>query len=158
MRFLLLLFVTIPIVEMALLIQVGAWIGVLPTIFLVVFTATLGIALLRWQGMETMYRVQQRLAAGELPGNELLEGAMLLVGGALLLTPGFVTDAMGFVCLIPVLRRPIARRLARFLIQRAVFSSSLHGGGHTSRPGGGNAHVIIDGEFREERDGPDKTP
>ena len=140
MRLLFLLFLIVPIIEMIVLIQVGAWIGVVPTVLLVVFTATLGVWLLRWQGLATWFRLQQRLASGELPGNELLEGAMLLVGGALLLTPGFVTDAVGFVCLIPVLRRPLARRLMRVLLRNVVARSGR--GGATS-----DERVIIDGEF-----------
>lgn len=111
MRFGLLLFITIPILEMYLLIQVGSRIGALPTIGLVVLTATIGLWLLRLEGLATLMRLQERVNQGEVPGRELMEGAMLLVGGALLLTPGFFTDAIGFVCLLPGLRKPIAEWL-----------------------------------------------
>ncbi|MFT5563232.1 MAG: UPF0716 protein FxsA, partial [Litorivivens sp.] len=97
MRFGLLLFITIPIAEMYLLILVGSHIGALPTIGLVVLTATVGLWLLKLEGLATLVRLQDRINQGEIPGQELLEGIMLLIGGALLLTPGFFTDGIGFV-------------------------------------------------------------
>ena len=109
MRLLLILFIILPIAEMAVLIKVGTLIGVLPTIALVVLTAVMGVSLMRVQGLATLARVQEKLQRGEIPETELLEGVMLLIGGALLLTPGFITDTMGFICLIPGLRQPIAR-------------------------------------------------
>ncbi|MDA9315921.1 FxsA family protein, partial [Pseudomonadales bacterium] len=108
MRFLLLFFIGIPILEMIVLIKVGGMIGAIPTVGLVVLTATIGVWLLKREGLATLTRLQQKIARGELPGKELLEGVMLIIGGALLLTPGFVTDAIGFVCLIPWLRQPVA--------------------------------------------------
>ena len=108
MRLLFLMFVAVPILEMIILIKVGGLIGAIPTIAMVVLTATVGIWLLKLEGLATLRRVQEKMATGQLPETELLEGIMLIVGGALLLTPGFVTDAFGFVCLIPVLRRPFA--------------------------------------------------
>jgi UPF0716 protein FxsA len=113
MRILFSLFIVIPILEMVLLIKVGSIIGAIPTVGLVLLTAVIGITLLRQQGFETLNRLQARLAQGEIPGTELVEGAMLLVGGALLLTPGFFTDAVGFVCLLPLFRRPIASAIIR---------------------------------------------
>ena len=104
---LLAIFLIIPIIEIYLLIQVGGIIGVLPTIALVVLTAVIGAALLRNQGIQTYLRFNQSLSEGRLPANELLEGVALLIGGALLLTPGFFTDAIGFFCLIPITRRPV---------------------------------------------------
>lgn len=105
----LLLFLTIPLVEIYLLISVGEMIGAIPTIFMVVFTAVLGATLLRGQGLSTLRRVQEASARGEIPALEMIEGLMLLVGGALLLTPGFFTDAIGFVCLITPLRQAVIR-------------------------------------------------
>lgn len=99
-RLLLALFFLIPLIEIYLLIKVGSLIGALPTVFLVVFTAVLGAVLLRQQGFATLMRVQAMLARGQIPAIEVMEGAVLLVGGVLLLTPGFFTDAVGFVCLI----------------------------------------------------------
>ncbi|MDX1800983.1 MAG: FxsA family protein, partial [Marinobacter sp.] len=85
-----LLFVILPIVEMTILIKVGAVIGALNTIGLVLLTAVLGAALLRQQGLATLLKANQRLNSGELPAKEVAEGLILAVGGALLLTPGFV--------------------------------------------------------------------
>tara|TARA_Y100001934_G_scaffold118514_1_gene145033 strand:+ start:3864 stop:4373 length:510 start_codon:yes stop_codon:yes gene_type:complete len=149
MRFLFAAFVGVPIIEMLILIEVGGLIGALPTVALVVLTATIGVWLLWLEGLATMRRVQARVARAELPETELLEGAMLLVGGALLLTPGFVTDAIGFVCLIPVLRRPVAR----YLIARLVARVTVVGGGfdprfRDARFGGSRVQDgSIDGEF-----------
>ena len=99
MRYLLLLFISVPIVEMWLLIAVGQQIGAPLTISLVVATAVIGVYWLRQQGFSTLTRLNQRLASGQLPAREIAEGVVLTVGGALLLTPGFATDILGFSCL-----------------------------------------------------------
>ncbi len=129
--------------EIYLLIQVGESIGALPTIFMVVFTAVLGVALLRWQGLVTLTRVQTAMARGELPAVAMLEGMFLLVAGALLLTPGFFTDAIGFALLIP----PLRQFLAQSLIMRGVLQA---GKGFGSRPfTAGNTY---EGQSSERRD------
>ncbi|MEN8219463.1 MAG: FxsA family protein [Pseudomonadota bacterium] len=102
---LLLLFIIVPIIEIYLLITVGSFIGVWPTVLLVILTAITGTHLLRAQGLATLQKMQETLQQGQVPAFALLEGILILIGGALLLTPGFFTDAVGFVCLIPVLRR-----------------------------------------------------
>jgi len=106
---LLLMFLTIPLVEIYLLIEIGSVIGAIPTVFLVVFTAVLGAMLLQAQGVSTLRRVQDAMARGEIPAIEMLEGVLLVIGGALLLTPGFFTDIIGFICLITPLRRGLIR-------------------------------------------------
>jgi len=83
-----------------------------PTLIIVIGTAALGTWLLRQQGLSTLARARSRLDSGELPATQLIEGAILLVGGALLLTPGFMTDAVGFACLVPPSRRWLAAQLA----------------------------------------------
>lgn len=108
LRALFLFFLIVPFIEISLLLQVGGLIGVLPTIVLVVFTAMLGAWLLRQQGFATWQRLQASLARGEIPAYEMIEGPILLVGGALLLTPGFFTDLLGLLCLIPASRRRLA--------------------------------------------------
>lgn len=113
MRAFFLLFITIPILEMWVLIKVGSQIGALPTIALVFLTAAIGLALLRQQGLDTLLRVNQRMAEGQLPAQEILEGVLLAIGGALLLTPGFITDAFGFACLIPPSRKWLVSALLR---------------------------------------------
>ena len=101
----------VPVIEMVVLIEVGSAIGSLPTIALVFLTAVLGVALLRQQGAATLLRAMRRMDHGALPAQEMLEGVVLAVGGALLLTPGFVTDAFGFACLFPPTRRFFLERL-----------------------------------------------
>ncbi|HEY9135115.1 MAG TPA: FxsA family protein [Pseudomonadales bacterium] len=123
-RLLFLLFLTVPIVEMGVLIWVGGYIGILPTLALVVLTAVLGVALLRLQGFLTLQRIQQKLALGDAPDVELIEGGLLLIGGALLLTPGFVTDAVGFTFLLPSSRR----WLARSIIKNSILQFFSRGG------------------------------
>lgn len=99
----------IPFAEIYLLLLVGGIVGVLPTIFLVIFTAMLGTYLLKQQGLATFRRFQESLAQGTIPAYEMIEGPIILVGGALLLTPGFLTDILGFACLVPQFRRKIAQ-------------------------------------------------
>ncbi len=144
-RILLLLFLLIPILEIYLLIQMGGWIGALPTIFLVVLTAVLGAFFLRQQGFATLERVQQTLANGRIPATELLEGAFLLVGGALLLTPGFFTDTIGFACLVPAFRRGVIV----WAIRRGVVKASGMGPDH-HQPTPGNR--TYDGECWKDDD------
>lgn len=111
LRLLLLLFIAMPVLEMWVLIEVGGIIGPWPTIGLVLLTAAVGYGLLRQQGFATLMRGQQRMEAGELPAREMVEGMALAVSGALLLTPGFVTDTIGFLGLISPLRAALANRL-----------------------------------------------
>lgn len=119
-------FLIIPIIEIYLLIQVGSLIGALPTIGLVVLTAVLGVALLRAQGLQTYLRFQRSLSEGRYPATEILEGVALLLGGALLLTPGFFTDFVGFVCLVPLTRRAlISWSMARYV---RIYPNTLHSG------------------------------
>lgn len=107
----LLLFILMPILELWVLIKVGTLIGVTNTVLLVLATAVVGVLLLRQQGFATLFRARQRIDSGELPAQEILEGMILAASGALLLTPGFVTDVMGFSGLLPPLRRYFVRWL-----------------------------------------------
>jgi UPF0716 protein FxsA len=102
-----LIFLLVPLVEIYFLIRVGNIIGALPTVALVVFTALLGALLLRFQGLTMLQRTRGALAQGQLPALEMLEGVLMVFAGALLLTPGFVTDALGFAFLVPPLRRAL---------------------------------------------------
>lgn len=148
-------FILMPILELILLIKVGSFIGVFPTIAIVLVTAVLGVSLLRREGISTLGKAQQRLEAGEMPAGELIEGALLVVSGAFLLTPGFITDSIGFACLLPALRQ----RMAGYLIQRmslkAVNAATMFGADeppgadpfqfrHGASRGGGD---IIEGEI-----------
>ena len=106
-------FLVVPLVEIWLLITVGSAIGAGVTILLVVLTAVIGAALVRAQGIATLARAQAMINQGELPAIELLEGVALLLAGALLLTPGFFTDAVGFALLVPRLRRELITAVLR---------------------------------------------
>jgi UPF0716 protein FxsA len=153
-----LLFLLVPLIEIYVLIQVGGVIGALWTVILVVVTALLGAGLLRYQGLTTLARVRNRLDVGELPAEELIEGIFLLVAGALLLTPGFVTDAAGFSLLVPALRRWLARvALARMqlkVVATAGVRPDPRAGGPTG-PGRSRARErgrVIEGEWQREDD------
>jgi len=151
-------FLVVPIIEIYLLIKVGGVIGVLPTIALVVLTAVLGAALLRSQGMQTYNRFNQALAEGRAPAAEILEGVALLIGGALLLTPGFFTDAIGFVCLLPFSRKGVIQYLIKRFNPLANMQASTNYTHHT--PGNGTANSrgnIYEGEITSQtRDEPPK--
>lgn len=119
-----LLFVVVPLVELALLIQVGQWAGLLPTVLLVLGTGIAGAALARREGLRTLASIQESLAAGQLPGTALMDGAAILFGGALLLTPGILTDVVGFSLLAPPTRRWFSRRL-RGWFERQLASGTV---------------------------------
>ncbi|MDH5217623.1 MAG: FxsA family protein [Gammaproteobacteria bacterium] len=147
-RLLFLLFLIIPVIEIYLLIQVGGIIGALNTVGLVVGTAILGAFLLKRQGLSTFARVQNTMARGEIPAIEMMEGIILLVCGALLLTPGFFTDILGFLGLIPVTRRGFVI----WLLKKGAF---IHFGGGPRNPSGttgptSGSHGAIEGEYRRE--------
>lgn len=144
-RILFTLFLLIPLIEIYLLIQVGSAIGALPTVGLVVLTAVIGALLLRHQGLYTYARVQQALARGELPTVAMLEGLVLLVCGALLLTPGFFTDALGFLALIPPLRQWMILKLLQGGVIQTMGPAPRH-----HRPD--DAPRTLDGEYRREDD------
>ena len=139
-------FLTVPLVEIYLLIQVGGIIGALPTIFLVVFTAVLGALLLRHQGLATLMRAREQMEQGVLPAMPMLEGMALLAAGLLLLTPGFLTDAIGFLLLVPPLRQALIRHL---------FGGGRPPGPPPGTPGGqAGSHPThtIEGEYWREDD------
>ena len=125
-----LLFVLIPVIELSVLIRVGEVLGTWTTIGLVLFTAVLGVSLVRSQGLSTLMQVQQKLARGEAPGQEIVEGMMLAMAGILLVIPGFVTDAIGLLLLTPFTRRPIAALLFKRMQLRVVagLQGGMHGG------------------------------
>jgi len=111
----LLLFIGAPLIELYFLIQVGSVIGALPTILLSVLTALIGGWLVRMQGLAVLMRVREMLDRGETPALEVLDGAVLLFCGFALLLPGFITDAIGFLLLIPPLRQTLVRRYVRIV-------------------------------------------
>lgn len=135
------LFIAVPLVEIYVLIQVGSIIGAGWTILAVVGTAVLGAVLVRAQGLATLMRGRAQMAAGEVPAVEILEGVALIAAGALLMTPGFVTDALGFCCLVPSWRQGMARALLRRVV--------VVGRPGAGRPGADSERSrVIEGECR----------
>jgi len=131
---LLLLFTVVPLLELFLLVKLGTVVGVGPTIALVIFTGVLGAWLARQQGLGVLRRLRAELEAGRLPAGALIDGLLILVAGAVLLTPGLLTDALGFVLLVPP-SRAVVRRI---VVERFA------GGKENERPD------IIDVEWSEE--------
>ena len=122
---LLFLFIAVPAVELALLIEIGSRIGTLPTLGLIAITGIVGASLARMQGLAVLRRVQADMSRGELPASALVDGVILLLAGALLITPGILTDAFGFLCLIPVIRSVVKRR-AWDWIRARIESQQIH--------------------------------
>lgn len=119
------LFTVIPLIELALLIEVGQHIGVFNTIAIVILTGLLGAALARSEGFAVITRIQSEMARGELPGDSLIEGGLILAGAMLLLTPGLLTDALGFALLLP-LTRPFFRNLVKKIFRNRVDTGEIH--------------------------------
>ncbi|MFT5117426.1 MAG: UPF0716 protein FxsA [Kiritimatiellia bacterium] len=148
MRTLLLLLVIIPIVEMWLLITVGQHMGAVPTIALVLLTAFMGISLLRYQGAMTLLKARMKMNSGEMPAREMADGLFFAVGGALLLTPGFVTDAIGFACLTPGIRTVLISFFAKNLFSGQF---NVHSGGFQSAQKT-DANDVLEGDFERHKD------
>lgn len=152
MRFPLILFIVVPLTELLLLFEVAARIGGVYTLLLVVTTAFIGVTVLKRQGLHTLNRANLRMSQGQLPAQEIVEGMLLAFAGALLLTPGLITDAVGFTLLTPPARRAIARRIMRS--GSTFFVGGMTSGGFGPRPGphdprGGHT---VDGEYEKEDD------
>jgi len=124
MRILFLCFIVMPIVELVVLIEVGSVIGVLNTILAVLLTAVIGASLLRHQGLKTLFNANQKMREGQMPVSEMGEGLMLAVAGALLLTPGFVTDIVGFLLLTPGIRQLMLKSVTARLVKGVGSPSS----------------------------------
>lgn len=122
---LLLLFVLLPAVELALLIELGSRFGTLHTLALIVVTGVVGAALARGQGLHVVRQIQGEVAEGRLPAGSLVDGVMILIAAALLVTPGILTDAFGFLCLVPAFRRA-AKRVLLQRLEKAVAENRVH--------------------------------
>jgi UPF0716 protein FxsA len=146
---LLLALIGVPILEIAVFIEAGERLGLWPTLAAVVLTAVVGTALLRLQGLSTLARVRESLDAGQLPVAEVFDGICLLIGGALLLTPGFVTDTLGFLLLIPAVRHALRRWCQHRLMERGQVRMWSDGRPPGAGPPGGGQSPVIDGEFEE---------
>ncbi len=148
MRSALFMLLLLPVLELALLIQVGSAIGVLPTLGLIILSAVLGILLLRVAGLATAWRARERLARGELPEREMFDGLLLALGGLLLLLPGFISDIFGLLCVLPFSRHLLLGRLQRQQQEQAArqraFADDLAG----ARDASAQRPQIIEGEYQ----------
>ena len=153
-----LLFLLVPLIEIGVFIEVGGWIGLLPTLGLILLTAVLGTWQLRAQGLSTLARARQQMEQGQLPAQELYDGFCLIIAGALLLTPGFVTDALGFALFVPAFRRLLRRVIAQRIRLRTEVRMRRPPTRGQTRPRGQGSATIIDGEFREVPEDHDPLP
>ncbi len=160
----LLLFIAVPLIEMVVLIKVGQQIGALSTIALVILTAVIGIALLKQQGIAMLNRANWKLNQGQIPAREMAEGIVLAVGGALLLTPGFVTDVFGFICILPGSRHFLLNQVLKNISVNPIHQTN--GGSQwqqpqephwdasnqrPEQPAKKNAGDVIEGEYERKK-------
>ncbi len=141
-QILFLIVLIIPFAEIYLLLQVGSFLGAFPTIILVVFTAVLGSWLLKQQGFATFRRFQENLAQGQIPAYEIIEGPIILLGGVLLLTPGFITDVLGLACLIT----PLRKKIAQYIIENRIIQQSSSAFQATKKADTN----VLEGEFKKD--------
>ena len=141
---LILLFTLVPALELALLIEIGSRIGTAATIGLIVVTGVLGATLARQQGLQVLRRFQSELSSGGLPASSLLDGVIVLVAGALLVTPGIMTDVLGFLCLVPrfrgLIKAGLRRRFERALLEQRIIVEGFE--------------ESVDADFQRERTPP----
>jgi UPF0716 protein FxsA len=146
------LFTVVSLLEIFILVKVGSFLGALPTVALVVVTALIGSALVRSQGLQLIQQYQKRIAKGEMPGQQLVEGLMLIITGVLLVTPGFVTDFCGLMLLQPAIRGAIAKTL----LANIQFSPATMTGGfsqtHADFSKSNIDNDVIEGEFELKDD------
>lgn len=167
-RRLLLAFMIVPVVELALLIQLGRWIGLWPTLAIIVSTGILGAALASREGLRAWQEFQTEIAQGRMPGRPILDGFSIFAGGALLLTPGLVTDLLGFSLLLRPTRRMlqdrVMKRFGRSMMERGqIYVQTRHewpgpGGGRSAarrsgRPPGREIDSAPAGDKLEEEEG-----
>ncbi len=146
---LLALFIIVPLVEIAILIQLGKAIGLMATIALVILTAIIGTTILRSQGLAVLTRANDALEAGRIPVDSVVDGVFLLLAGAFLLTPGLITDAVGFAFLIPPFRHWLATKIFALLTKNATVSVHVRRERRRWGPGGEDEReeTILDGEI-----------
>ena len=157
-RILLAIFIIVPIIEIYLFMRIGEMIGVWPTLGMIILTAAIGVSMLKWQGLSTLQRAQSNLQENKIPATELVEGIILLLCGALLLTPGFFTDTVGFLMLVPPIRQGVAKALVEKgkiqMFNGSGFKSSGFSGfstnGDFSQNHNNQDGDIIDGEFTKD--------
>ena len=165
---LLIIFIAVPLLEIALLIKTGQWLGFWPTIAIVIITAIIGSMTLRWQGLAVMARASEAIRAGRMPLEPVADGVFLLFAGALLLTPGIATDAVGLTLLVPRVRRWIGVRFLKALLRSDSIDVEFHATedhkmergqgnstGRTQQPGDSPDGPIIEGRYKRIDEPPD---
>lgn len=155
MRAFLLLFLLFPVLELYVFFKVSTAIGFFPALLLIIASSALGVLVMRVAGLATALRARESLQRGELPAEEMFQGLLLAVGGGLLLVPGFITDVLGLICLLPLTRRLIGRRLRERAEAQAMRQRAFSDDPFAGRPGaqGGTPRQpnVIEGEY-EHRD------
>ncbi|MBP9960489.1 membrane protein FxsA [Pseudomonas sp. FFUP_PS_473] len=155
MRAFLLLFLLFPVLELYVFFKVSTAIGFFPALLLIIASSALGVLVMRVAGLATALRARESLQRGELPAEEMFQGLLLAVGGGLLLVPGFITDVLGLICLLPFTRRLIGRRLRERAEAQAMRQRAFSDDPFAGRPGaqGGTPRQpnVIEGEY-EHRD------
>lgn len=152
-----LLFFIIPLIEIYFLVQVGEQIGAWMTILLVIITAVIGVTLLREQGMRTLMKANQAMQTGKMPAQEMFDGFILAAVGILLVTPGFFTDAIGFLLLIPMIRKALLQMLLRNMVIQtqgsytsARYSEQSFSSDRSRDRADDKGSRTIDGDFKRE--------
>ena len=153
------LLLLIPLFDAVVLVAVATQLGAVPTVALVVLTALLGLLLVRAEGRHTARKIQQRVQHGELPADELMDGGLLIAAGAFLLTPGLVTDFVGFLLVVPVTRWPIRKAIKRFVVvpyldrkTGGVASGAVYGGGFPGETHDTESYDVRDASPRDDRE------
>lgn len=157
-------FIVVPMLELYVLIEVGSAIGALPTILLTIFTAALGAWFMKLQGLRVVQQAQISMARGEAPQQQVIEGMLVFVGGAVLLLPGLVTDVIGFLLLIPPIRAALAKRWLKSKINAATGSHYVHAEWTVRDPVTGRIEHktyqksdVIEGEVVDSKETPDDS-
>lgn len=154
MRLFFLLFLVFPLLELFVMIRVGSIIGASATLLLVLVSGVLGVLCIRLAGLTTALNVRQRMAQGEVPNREMLNGLLLVLAGGLLFLPGFISDVIGLICILPITRSWLIKRIGMHMTQRAgpaagFYSSRQTYSQHTSETHRQQAQ-IIEGEYERK--------
>ena len=154
MRGFFLLFLVFPLLELFVLIRVGSSIGASATLLLVLAGGVLGVLCIRLAGFTTALKVRERMAQGELPNSDMLNGLLLVIGGGLIFLPGFITDAIGLLCLLPFVRRWLIKRIGLHMQNSATQSQQYYAQSTTYTEQNGRTETrqtqIIEGEFERK--------
>jgi len=154
MRVFFLLFLVFPLLELFVLIRVGSSIGATTTLLLVLASGVLGVLCIRLAGLTTALKVRERMAQGEVPNSDMLNGLLLVVAGGLLFIPGFISDVIGLLCMLPITRQLLIKRIGLHMTHSAAQSRHFYAQSTTytkqDKPSQPRQAQIIEGEFERE--------